>query len=77
MKIEILGTGCPKCKQLTANAEEAVKLAGVSAEVIKVTDLDKITDYGVMMTPAVVIEGKVVSAGKLLTANEIKGLIKK
>jgi len=75
MKIEILGTGCPKCKQLTANAEEAVKLAGVSAEVVKVTDLDKITDYGVMMTPAVVIDGKVVSSGKLLSVEEVRKII--
>lgn len=72
MKIEILGTGCPKCKQLTANAEAAVKAAGVQAEVVKVTDIDKITDYGVMMTPALVVDGKVVSAGKILSADDIK-----
>ena len=72
MKIEILGTGCPKCKQLAANAEEAVKAAGVQAEVLKITDIDKITDYGVMVTPALIIDGKVVSAGKLLSADDIK-----
>lgn len=72
MKIEILGTGCPKCKQLTANAEAAVKQAGIQAEVVKVTDIDKITDYGVMLTPALVIDRKVVSAGKVLSADEIK-----
>ena len=72
MKIEILGTGCPKCKQLTTNAEAAVKLAGLEAEVVKVTDIDKITDYGVMATPAVVVDGKVVSAGKLLSAEDIR-----
>lgn len=71
MKIEVLGTGCPKCKQLTANAEAAVKAAGVQAEVVKVTDIDKITDYGVMVTPALVVDGQVVSAGKLLSADEI------
>jgi len=75
MKIEILGTGCPKCKQLMANAEAAVKELNVQAEVSKVTDIDKITDYGVMMTPAVVIDGKVVSSGKLLNKDEIKKIL--
>ena len=77
MKIEILGTGCPKCKQLTANAEAAVKELNISAEVVKVTDIDKITDYGVMMTPALVVDGKVVSAGKILNKDEIKKIIAK
>jgi len=75
MKIEILGTGCPKCKQLTANAEAAVKELNVQAEIGKVTDIDKITDYGVMMTPALVVDGTVISAGKLLNKDEIKKII--
>lgn len=75
MKIEILGTGCPKCKQLMENAQAAVKSAGVHAELVKVTDIDKITDYGVMMTPALVVAGKVVSAGKVLSAEDIKKLL--
>lgn len=77
MKIEILGTGCPKCKQLTANAEAAVKELNVQAEIGKVTDIDKITDYGVMMTPALVVDGVVVSSGKLLNKDEIKKLLVK
>ena len=77
MKMEILGTGCPKCKQLTANAEEALKELNVQAEVIKVTQIDKIIEYGVMMTPALVIDGKVVSAGKVLTKDQVKNLIPK
>ena len=77
MKMEILGTGCPKCKQLTANAEEALKELNVQAEVIKVTEIDKIIEYGVMMTPALVIDGKVVSAGKVLTKDQVKNLIPK
>ena len=77
MKIEILGMGCPKCKQLTANAETAVKELGVNAEISKVTDIDKITEYGVMITPAIAIDGKVVSAGKALNKDEIKKLISK
>lgn len=77
MKIEILGAGCPKCKQLTANAEEAVKAVNIQAEIGKVTDIDKITEYGVMMTPALAVDGTVVSAGKVLSADEIKKILVK
>ena len=75
MKIEILGVGCPKCKQLTANAEAAVKELNIQAEISKVTDIDKITEYGVMMTPALAVDGKVASAGKVLNKDEIKKII--
>ncbi|MDD3344875.1 MAG: thioredoxin family protein [Candidatus Omnitrophica bacterium] len=75
MKIEILGLGCPKCKQLTANAEAAVKELNIQAEIGKITDIDKITEYGVMMTPGLVIDGKVVSFGKVLNKNEIKAIL--
>jgi small redox-active disulfide protein 2 len=77
MKIEILGVGCPKCKQLTANAEAAVKELNIQAEIAKVTDIDKITEYGVMMTPALAVDGIVVSAGKVLSKDEIKKIISK
>lgn len=77
MKIEILGVGCPKCKQLTANAEAAVKELNIQAEIGKVTDIDKITEYGVMMTPALAIDGMIVSAGKVLSKDEIKKVISK
>ena len=72
MKIEILGAGCPKCKQLTANTEAAVKELNLQAEIAKVTDIDKITGYGVMITPALAVDGTVISAGKLLSKDEIK-----
>lgn len=75
MKIEVLGTGCPKCKQLLANAEAAVKERNLPAEISKVTDIDKITDYGVLMTPALVLDGKVVSSGKVLGKDEILKLL--
>jgi len=75
MKIEILGMGCPKCKQLTENAKLAVKELNISAEISKVTDIDKITEYGVMMTPALAIDGIVVSAGKVLSKDDIKKII--
>jgi small redox-active disulfide protein 2 len=77
MKIEILGVGCPKCKQLTANAEAAVKELNIQAEIGKVTDIDKITEYGVMMTPALAVDGKVVSSGKVLSKDEIKKILTK
>lgn len=77
MKIEILGVGCPKCKQLTANAEAAAKELGICVEISKVTDIAKITEYGVMMTPALAIDGTVVSAGKVLSKDEIKKILSK
>ena len=75
MKIQVLGTGCPKCKQLTANAEQAVQEKGVTAEIVKITDLNEIMGFGVMMTPALAIDGIVKSVGKVLTAAEIKALL--
>ena len=77
MKIEILGMGCPKCKQLTANAQAAVKELNIKAEIAKVTDIDRISEYGVMMTPAMAVDGKVVSSGKLLSKDEIKKILAK
>lgn len=75
MKIEILGTGCPKCKQLEKNVLAALAKTGKFAEVVKVEDIQKIMEYGVMSTPGLVIDGKVVSVGKLLTPDEIAELI--
>lgn len=75
MKIEILGVGCPKCKQLMVNVEEAAKELNLQAEISKVTDIDKITEYGVMMTPALVVEGKVVASGKVLNKDEVKAFL--
>ncbi|PIP44139.1 MAG: thioredoxin family protein, partial [Deltaproteobacteria bacterium CG23_combo_of_CG06-09_8_20_14_all_60_8] len=57
MKIEILGTGCPKCKKLTENTEEAIKELGIDAEIVKVTKINEIMNYGVMVTPALTIDG--------------------
>ena len=71
-KIQILGTGCPKCKLLTANAEEAVKALGIEASVEKVEKITDIMAFGVMTTPALVVDGQVKSAGKVLGADEIK-----
>ncbi len=74
-KIQILGTGCAKCMKLTANAEEAAKEAGIEFEVEKIKDINKIMNYGVMMTPALAIDGQVKSAGKVLPPEEIEKLL--
>ena len=58
-KIQVFGMGCPKCNQLEANAKEAVKRLGIDAEVEKITDLDKISGAGVMLTPALAVDGQV------------------
>jgi len=75
MKIQILGTGCPKCKQLEANVKKALEETGKKAEIEKVTDINKIIDAGVMATPALVIDGEVKSSGKIATVEEIKMLL--
>ena len=72
MKIEILGMGCAKCEMLYENAKKAVSEENIQAEVLKVEDMDKITGYGVMITPALVIDGAVKSTGKIPSAEEIK-----
>jgi len=76
MKIEILGMGCPKCKKTTQNVQMAVDELGIEAEIIKVEKLDKITEYGVMMTPALVIDGEVKVAGKIPGKEDIINWIK-
>lgn len=74
-RIQILGTGCPKCRLMTANAEAAVKALGVDATVEKVEKLTDIMKFGVMLTPALVVDGQVKSAGKVLSADDIAGLL--
>lgn len=76
MKIQVLGTGCAKCKQLTANAEEAVARLGLDAQVEKVEDLREIVKFGVMTTPALAVDGKVVAAGKLLSPEAVIALLR-
>jgi small redox-active disulfide protein 2 len=71
-RIQVLGTGCPKCKLLMANAEAAVKALGIAASVEKVEKITDIMAFGVMTTPALVVDGQVKSAGKVLGADEIK-----
>ena len=72
MKIQILGTGCPKCNQLYQNAMEAVAKSGGDSVVEKVTELNKIMAFGVMITPALAIDGQVKVAGKVPSPEEIQ-----
>lgn len=72
MKIEILGTGCPKCKMLEANTRRAVEEKKVKADIVKVTEINKIIEYGVMSTPALVIDGDVKCYGRLPDVKEIQ-----
>ena len=75
MKIQILGTGCAKCKQLYANAQQAVADAGIDAEIEKVESLPAILGFGVMVTPALAVDGKGKSAGRVLAPEEIRKLL--
>jgi small redox-active disulfide protein 2 len=75
VKIEVLGTGCPKCKKLFQNTEEAVKDLTIEAEIVKVEDIQEIINAGVMMTPAFAVDGEVKSSGKVLSVDEIKKIL--
>ncbi len=76
MKIQILGAGCPKCRQTEANAKEAVKNLGVTAEIDKVTDINQIVEFGVTATPALAVDGEVKFIGKIPTVKEIEEVLK-
>ena len=73
--IQILGTGCPKCKKLAENAEAAAKALGIEYTIEKVTDITEIMKFGVMMTPALVVDGQVKAAGKVPSADEIRKML--
>ena len=74
-KIQVLGTGCPKCKKLAENAEAAAKELGIACELEKVTDINEIMKFGVMMTPALAIDGQVKVVGKVPSTDEIKQML--
>ncbi len=75
VKIQILGTGCPKCKKLTENAEKAAHELEGDYEIIKVTDINEIMKFGLMMTPGLAVNNEVKSMGKVLSPEEIKKII--
>jgi small redox-active disulfide protein 2 len=73
--LQVLGPGCAKCTKLKANAEAAVKELGIEAAVEKITDINVITGFGVMMTPALAVDGEVKVVGKVPSTDEIKQLL--
>jgi small redox-active disulfide protein 2 len=74
-KLEILGTGCPKCKKLAENTEAAAKALGIEYELVKVTDLNEIMKFGVMLTPALAVDGEVKVVGKVPDEKDIEPLL--
>lgn len=76
MKIEVLGTGCPKCLKLEEMVKSTVSKLGLDADVYHIYDINKIMDYGVMITPALVIDGKVRISGKLPSESEMIDILK-
>lgn len=77
MKIEVLGMGCAKCDKLEQHVLEVLKQLNVDAELVKVSDFDRISSYGILMTPGLVINGKVYSSGKLPSMSALKEWIGK
>jgi len=75
MKIQILGTGCPKCRKLVESAQAAVRELGFECEVEKVTDINEILGFGVMITPTLVVDGEVKSVGKALSSDQVKAFL--
>jgi len=71
-KIQILGTGCPKCQKLANNAKEAADQLGIDYELVKVTDIKEIASFGVMLTPALAVDGEVKLVGKVPDSEELK-----
>jgi small redox-active disulfide protein 2 len=74
-KIQVLGPGCAKCKVLFEHADQAAKELGLDYEIEKVTDIDTILGFGVMMTPALVVDGKLKLSGRVPSAEQIKAVL--
>jgi small redox-active disulfide protein 2 len=75
LTIQILGTGCPKCKALAERVEHVVSEMKVDCEIVKVTDIKEIMGFGVMLTPGLAVDGEVKSSGRLPTEDEIRGFL--
>ena len=75
-KIQILGTGCPKCRKLAEETERAARELGLEYELEKVTDINAIMSFGVMMTPALAVDGKVKVSGRVPSVEDLKALLK-
>ncbi|TAJ44069.1 thioredoxin family protein [Methanofollis fontis] len=75
MKIEVLGTGCMKCRRLAKNVEKAVAELGIPAEIEKVEDITAIMDRGVMLTPALIVDGELKVSGRVADVKEIREIL--
>ncbi len=75
MKLQILGTGCPKCTKLAENAKIAIEAMGLDCDIEKVTDINEIMSFGVMLTPALAVDGQVKVVGKVPSPDEIQQLL--
>jgi small redox-active disulfide protein 2 len=74
-KIQVLGTGCPKCNKLAELVDETARSLGIDYELSKVSDITEIVSYGVMVTPALVVDGTVKVSGKVPSVDEIKAML--
>ncbi len=74
-KIQIFGTGCPKCIKLAENAESAARQLGIEYEIEKITDINEIINFGVMATPTLVVDGQIKVVGKVPSPEQIKQLL--
>jgi small redox-active disulfide protein 2 len=75
MKVQILGTGCPKCKALALNAERALQDLGITAEIEKIEKIADIVRMGVMMTPGLAVDGQLKASGHVLSVQEVKDIL--
>lgn len=75
MKIEILGTGCAKCRRMLANVQAAVKVLGITPEIVKVEDITEIMNRGVMLTPALIVDGEARVVGRVPRVDEVKEIL--
>jgi small redox-active disulfide protein 2 len=73
--LHVLGTGCPKCRQLTENVKAAAEAAGIEYELVKVTDLNEIMAFGVMLTPALAVDGEVKVAGEVPAPDALRDML--
>lgn len=74
-KLQILGTGCPKCQKLSQLTEQAARELGLEYEIVKVTDINEIMNFGVMMTPGLAVDGEVKVAGKIPSVDDLKKML--
>ena len=75
MKIEVLGTGCAKCRRMLANVQDAVKALGITPEIVKVEDITEIMNRGVMLTPALIVDGEARVVGRVPRVDEVKEIL--